>query len=127
MSAATFSRWCRLCAGAALCQPTAAFGIISSSTLICSRRSHLENWTLLLCPRIFQPLFGVWVLPVGYNVLDVSGDSACSPLGSTMDTFSIGGFGRIFHIFHVAVNSNPEAFCFHSRRLESVHNRCLWL
>ena len=49
----------RLCAGAALCQPTAVFARISSSTSICSRCSHLENWTLLFFPRIFQHWFGV--------------------------------------------------------------------
>ena len=63
--------------GAVLCQRTAAFGRISSSTSICSRCSHLESWTLLLCPRIFQLWFGVWVLPVEYCVLDFSGDPAC--------------------------------------------------
>ena len=31
-------------------------------------------------------------------------------LGSTVDTCSTGGFGRNFHIFHVAVNSNPYVF-----------------
>ena len=74
-----------LCAGAALCQPTAAFGRISFSALICSRCSHLENWTLLLCPRIFQPWSGIGVLPVQYSVLDISGDPACSSLGSTVE------------------------------------------
>ena len=45
MCAATFGRSCRLCAS----------GRISSSPSMCSRCSHLEKWTLLLCPRIFQP------------------------------------------------------------------------
>ena len=40
------SRWCRLCAGAALCQPLGSFWMISSSaSFCCSRRSHLEIWT----------------------------------------------------------------------------------
>ena len=52
-----------------------------------------------------------------YSVLDISGDPACTALGSLVDTCSTGGFGRIFHIF-VAVMSNPEAFCLHSRRME---------
>ena len=71
----------------------------------------------------FSPRVGVWVLPVENSVLDISGDPACSPLGSTVDTCSSRGFGRIFHIFYVAVNSNPDAFHLHSRRMESVHSR----
>ena len=35
-------------------------------------------------------------------------------LGSTVDTCSTGGFGRISLIFYVAVNSNPEASALHS-------------
>ena len=52
-------------------------------------------------------VFGCWVLLVEYSVLDFSGDSVCSPLGSTVDTCSSGGFGRNFHIFYAALNSNP--------------------
>ena len=51
---------------------------------------------------------------------------SCLLLGSTVDTCSSGGFGRILHIFNVAVNSFPEAFRLHSRRMESVHSRCFW-
>ena len=35
-------------------------------------------------------VFGCWVLLVEYSVLDFSGDSVCSPLGSTVDTCSSG-------------------------------------
>ena len=113
--AAALSRWCRLCAGA-LCKLTAAFGRISSSTSICSRCSHLESWTLLLCPRIFQSWFGAWVLPVKYCVLDFWGSPSCCLVRQWIH--SSRGFGRNFHIFYVAVNSNPESFRLHSRRME---------
>ena len=42
-------------------------------------------------------------------VLDLSGDPACTSLGLTVDTCSSRGFGRIYSIFYVVVNSNPEA------------------
>ena len=58
------------------------------------------------------------MLPVEYCFLGIPGDPACSPLGSTVDTCSSRGFGRIFHIFYVAVNSNPEAFGLHSCGME---------
>ena len=80
-----------------------------------------------LCLVSFSPCSGVWVLPVEYSALDFSGDPACTSLGSTVDTWSTAGFGRNFPIFYVAVNSNPEAFCLHSRGKESVHSRCFWL
>ena len=77
----------RLCASAALCQPTAAFGRISSSTLICSRSSHLETGHFSSALVSFSP-FQCWVLPLEYSV---SGTRAL--LGSTVDTCSTGGFG----------------------------------
>ena len=44
----------------------------------------------------FSAYSGVWVSPVEYSVLDFSGDPACTSLGSTVDTCSSRGFGRIF-------------------------------
>ena len=92
-----------------------AFRRISSSTLLALPRcSHFENWTLLLCPRIFQ-FFLVWVLPVEHSVFDFSGTRAL--LGSTVDTCSSRIWKNLL-IFYVAVNSNPEAFALHSCRME---------
>ena len=127
MGAATCSRWCRLCVGAALCQPTVALGRISSFTLICSRCSHLESWTLLLCPRIFQPLFWCLGVAVEHSVLDILGDPACSPLGWTCGYMFFERLWTIFHNFHVAVNSNREVFAFIHAGWRSVHSRCFWL
>ena len=70
------------------------------------------------------PVFGCCLWCAAFWIF--SGDPACSPLGSTVDTCSSSGFGRILHIFYVAVNSNPDAFRLHSRRMESVHSRCFW-
>ena len=39
-------------------------------------------------------------------------------------------YGRLwsnFSIFHVEVNSNPEAFVPHSVEWRSLHSRCFWL
>ena len=68
--------------------------------------------------RIFQPWSGVWVLPVStafwiFREILRAGHLVRQRI-------------RIFHIFCVAVNSNPEAFRIHSRRMESVHSRCFW-
>ena len=89
----------RLCTGGALCQLTVAFGRISSSTSVCSRSTHLET----------GHFSSAWVLPVEYSVFGTR-----ALLGSTVDTCSTKGFGRISLIFYGAVNSNPEAFALHS-------------
>ena len=57
-----------------------------------SRCSHLANWTLRLHPRFFQLCSGEWVLPMEYSVW-IFGTRAL--LGSTVDTRSSRGFGRI--------------------------------
>ena len=78
----------------------------------------LENWTLLLCLRIFQLVmaYGCCLWSTAYWIFRKY--PACTSLGSTVDTCSSRGLERIVHISHVAVNSNPEAFGLHSFRME---------
>ena len=57
------------------------------TTLNRNRDSHWKSGLLYLCPRFVQSLW-VWVLPVEYVLL-----------GSTVDTYSAGGFGRFFVYF----------------------------
>ena len=66
-------------------------------------------------PSFFQP-FSVLGVACGVQRIGFIGTRAL--LGSTVITCSSGGFGLIFHIFYVAVNSNSEAFVLHSRRME---------
>ena len=102
--------WCfRLCAGAALSHPTAAFGRISSSTSICSRCSHLEICSLHLYPRIFQPLF--WCLGVACGVQRIGyfGRSCVHCTWFDSGACSSRGIWKNLHIFYAPVNSNPEA------------------
>ena len=87
----------------------------------CARRvaaRAVRTWKsglLDLLPRMFQSL--LWCLGVACGVLDFSGDLACSlvrqwihVLREALDEFSL--------IFYVAVNSNPQAFYLHSRRMD---------
>ena len=71
---------------------------------------------LYLCPRFFQSLF--WCMGVACGVQRTGFFGTRALLGSTVDTCYSGGFRRIFHIFHVAVHSNPEASGLRSRRME---------
>ena len=105
-------RWCRLCTGAA-CQP---WRLLEEFPLLrCLPCRVVRTWKSGLCfrPRIFQSF---WCLGVACGVSRIFGTRAL--LGSTVGTFSTGGFGRISHFFYVAVNSNPEAFALHSCRME---------
>ena len=60
--------------------------------------------------------------------MDSSGDDFVrgAMLGSTVDTglVTVLGFGRISHIFYVAVDSNPEVFGLHSYAEWSRVLRC---
>ena len=67
-----------------------ASGRISCSTSCVSRCSHLEIWTLPSPLVSFSPS-GVWVLSVEYVVFGTR-----ALLGSTVDTCSTGGSGRIW-------------------------------
>ena len=103
-------------------------------------------WFTLLPSGLEQPL----VQAVrGCRALSAYSPRICQSLfwcmGVACGVQRIGFFGRVrymvqqwihvlrealddfFHIFYVAVNSNPEAFCLHSRTMESVHSRCFWL
>ena len=93
--------------GAALCQPTVA---LEEFPLLRRFARAVRTWKsgLRLRPRIFQSF---WCLGVACGVRRIFGTRAL--LGSTVDTFSTGGFGRISHIFYVAADSDPEAFFLH--------------
>ena len=123
------TQWLGAAAGAgfALCRALSAYGSVwknSSSQLSRTVRTW-KSGLLDICPRIFQSLF--WCLGVACGVQRICFLGTRALLGSTVVTCSTGGFGRILHNFYVVVNSNPEAFCLHSRRMESVHSRCFWL
>ena len=47
-------------------------------------------------PSYLSAYSGIWFVSVEYSVLDCSGDPACTSLGSTVDTCSSRGIGRIF-------------------------------
>ena len=87
------------CAGVALCQPTEAFGRIPHPRSVAA--SAVRTWKsghFGFCPRIFQSLF--WCLGVACGVQSIGFlGRSCVFLGSTVDTCSTGGFGRIFHFF----------------------------
>ena len=104
-------RGCRLSA-------VEAFGRISSSTLLALPRcSHLENWTLLLCPRIFQLIlaYGCCLWSAAYWILR---EILRAPHLVRQWTHVLRGLSNNLHIFYVAVNSNHEAFGLHSFRME---------
>ena len=70
-----------------------AFGRISSSTVLASSRwSHLEIWTSLRLPSFLSVLVG---LGVACSVRRIGFFGTRALLGSTVDTYSTGGFGRI--------------------------------
>ena len=74
----------------------------------------------------FSPCTGVWVRPVEYSVLDFSGGPACYLVQQWIHVVRE-ALEDFVHIFYVALHANPEAFCLHSGRMESVHSRCFWL
>ena len=96
--AAAFSQWCRLCAGAApLCQPTAAFGKNFLFYVACLAAPFaLGKLDTSPLPSCLSACSGIWFVSVEYSELDCSGDPACTSLGSTVDTCSSRGIGRIF-------------------------------
>ena len=81
----------------------------------CPRRSHFGFWNLFFVPRVSgSPLFCVCVSLEKYRILD-SGRRPlenvsvfCAMLGSTADTCSYVSLQRLFVIFFVTVDSDPE-------------------
>ena len=63
----------------------------------------------------FSPGFGVWVLPVE-TAYWIFRDARATWFNSGYMFFE--RLGRFFHIFYVAVHSDPEAFRHHSRGME---------
>ena len=86
----------------------------------------LENWTLLLCPCIFQLIlaFGCCLWSIAYWIFR---EILRAPHLVRQWIHVLRGLWKILHIFYVAVNSNPEAFALHSAEWRSVHSRCFWL
>ena len=80
------SCWCRLCLAT-----SPSWRLLEEFPLLRAPRRAIHTWKSGLClrPRIFQS-FGVWVLPVEHVVFGTR-----ALLGSTVDTFSTGGFGRL--------------------------------
>ena len=91
-----------------------AFGRISSSALpALPRCSHLENWTLPLCPCICQLFlaFGCCLWSTAYWIFR---EILRAPQLVRQWIHVLRGLWKNLHIFYVAVNSNPEAFALHS-------------
>ena len=101
------SRWCKLCAGAALCEPTAAFGRMSSFAFA-SFSPGSVFWCS--CGVLRLGFFGRSCVLLVRQKMHV--------LPEVLDDFS--------H-FHVGVDSIPAALCLQTRRMESVHSRRSWL
>ena len=80
-----------------------AYGRISSSTCCVSRCSHLEIWTFLLCPRIFQFF---WCLGVACGVRRIR--DACAAWFNSGYMLYVRLWTN-FSIFYVAVNLKREA------------------
>ena len=94
----------------AACQSWRLLKEFSSSTLLCRRAVRTRKSGLCLRSRIFQSF---WCMGVSCRVRRI-GFGTRALLGLTVGTCSTGCFGRISHIFYVAVNSNPEAVFLHS-------------
>ena len=89
--------WCRLCAGAALCQPTEAFGTFPHPRRVVARAVRTWKFGLRdLCPHIFSPclVFRCCLWSTSYWFFGTR-----ALFGSTVDTRSTGGFGRFSLIF----------------------------
>ena len=86
-----------------------------TTVFFCPRRSHFGSWNLFFVPRVSgSPLFCVCVSLEKYRILD-SGRRPlenvsvfCAMLGSTSDTCSYVSLQRLFVIFFVKVDSDPE-------------------
>ena len=76
----------------------------------CLPRRAVRTWKSGL-RLLFQSF---WCLGVACGVRRIGFFGTRALLGSTVDTFSTGGFGQISLIFYVAVNSNPEPFLLYS-------------
>ena len=95
-------------------QSTEAHGRISFPGF--ARCLHLESGALFLYVLVSGSFFlGVWVLHVEYGTLDSSGDDfvcavQCLARRWLHVLHQYLAFGRIAHIFYVAVDSNSEVF-----------------
>ena len=93
--------------------------ISSSVSCRCSRCSHLEIWTSRLLPSYLSAL--VWCLCVACGVRRIGSFARVRCLVQQWIHVLREALGE-FHLFYVAVNSNPGA-----SEWRSVHSRCFWL
>ena len=88
-------------AGCAMVPPASHGGFWKNSLFhvpAFSRFSHLEIWTLLLCPRAFQPLF--WCMGVACGVRCIGYFGTRALLGSTVDTCLREALDKFQHFLH---------------------------
>ena len=102
--------WCTLCLGTAgqLWRFLEEFPVLRGRLVALFALGNLDFAFALVS---FSVCSGEWVLPVEYGVWILR--DACATWFNSGYMFT-GGFGQIFSIFYVVVNSNPEAFVLHS-------------